>query len=147
MPQPNDSQQATPVDWSPWKHPKAKRWFEELLEESHLPLMMEHAVDKADDSLNEGETRLMVALAILLGREGVWPAQRDSILRTIVRQGDVVAQRTTKSKDGPLSLSEHKAQSKQHDHLVHEVEVLRRRIGMSNRTTPQKPPAWGKFWS
>ena len=20
------------IDWSPWKHPKAKRWFEELLE-------------------------------------------------------------------------------------------------------------------
>ncbi len=142
----NQSQEKL-VDWSPWKHPKAQRWFEELLEESHLPLMMEHAVDKADDSLNEGETRLMVALAILLGREGVWPAQRDSILRTIVRQGDVVSRRATDTKEGPLSLSEHKAQANQHDQLVHEVEVLRRRIGMSNRKTPLKPPAWGKFWS
>ena len=42
------------IDWSPWKHPKARRWFEELLEKTHLPLMMEHAVDEADDVLVEG---------------------------------------------------------------------------------------------
>ncbi|QEG23109.1 hypothetical protein [Mariniblastus fucicola] len=146
MPLPDESQNRL-IDWSPWKHPKAKRWFEELLEETHLPLMMEHAVDKPDDSLDEGETRLMVALAILFGRDGVWPAQRDSILRTIVRKGNVVANRAATPKDGPMSLAQHKEQAKQHDHLVDEVEILRRRIGMSNRKTPMPPPAWGKFWS
>ncbi len=147
MTQPDDSQDSATIDWSPWKHPKAKRWFEELLEETHLPLMMEHAVDKADNSLSEGETRLMVALGIMLGHDGIWPAQRDMILRTIVRQGDIVAKRTAAKKEGPISLSQHQEQAKQHDQLVHEVEMLRRRIGMSNRKTPQKPPAWGKFWS
>jgi len=147
MPQPNDSQKVRPVDWSPWTHPKARRWFEELLEETQLPLMMEHTVDKADDSLNEGETRLMVALAILLGRDGIWPAQRDLILRTLARRGDVVSRRTAQNKNGPISLAQHKEQADQHEHLVQEVEMLRRRIGMSNRKTPMNPPAWGKFWS
>lgn len=135
------------IDWSPWKHPKAKRWFEELLEETHLPLMMEHAVDKADDSLNEGETRLMVALALLLGREGIWPAKRDMLLRTIVRKGDVVVNRKGSRSDGPMSLAELKLKSAQHEKLVQEVELLRRRIGMSNRKTQLDPPAWGEFWS
>lgn len=135
------------IDWSPWKHPKARRWFEELLEETHLPLMMEHAVDEADDVLVEGETRLMVALAILLGRDGIWPAARDSILRTIVRKGGVVSNRTVSNSNGPLSLAEHQEQARQHDHLVDEVEMLRRRIGMSNRKQALKPPEWDRFWS
>jgi len=135
------------VDWSPWKHPKAKRWFEDLLEETHLPLMMEHAVDKADDSLSEGETRLIVALALILGRDGIWPAQRDTLLRSIVRKGDVVANRTSARKDKPMSLAELKRKASQHDNLVQEVEMLRRRIGMSNRKTELEPPAWGKYWS
>lgn len=141
------SEEKKVVDWSPWRHPKAKRWFEELLEETHLPLMMEHAVDKPDDNLSEGETRLMVALGLLLGRDGIWPAQRDMILRTIVRKGNVVATRATERKEGPISLSEHRNQSTKHQQLIHEVEMLRRRIGMSNRRTQQDPPTWGKFWS
>ena len=135
------------IDWSPWKHPKARRWFEELLEKTHLPLMMEHAVDEADDVLVEGETHLMVALAILLGRDGIWPAARDSILRTIVRKGGVVSSRTASNSNGPLSLAEHQEQARQHDHLVDEVEMLRRRIGMSNRKQALKPPEWDRFWS
>ena len=135
------------IDWSPWKHPKAKRWFEELLEETHLPLMMEHAVDQADDSLNEGETRLMVALALLLGREGIWPGKRDVLLRTIVRKGDALVNRKASRSDVPMSLTELKFKSTQHDNLVQEVELLRRRVGMSNRTTRLDPPAWGDFWS
>jgi len=144
MAEPNESKV---VDWSPWKHPKAKRWFEELLEGTHLPLMMEHAVDKADDTLTKGETRLIVALALMLGREGIWPAQRDRLLRTIVRKGDVVANRSSGKKDGPMSLAELRSKSTQHESLVQEVEMLRRRIGMSNRKTKLNPPAWGKFWS
>ena len=135
------------IDWSPWKHPKAKRWFEELLEETHLPLMMEHAVDTPDDLLDEGETRLMVALALLLGRDGIWPSQRDSILRTVARKGDVVARRETGSKAGAMSLAEHKNRAQQNANLTQEVEMLRRRIGMSNRVTEIEPPEWGKFWS
>lgn len=135
------------VDWSPWMHPKAKRWFEELLEQTHLPLMMEHAVDKADDSLSKGRTRLIVALALMLGREGIWPAQRDTLLRAIVRKGDVVANRVAERKDGPVTLAELKTKSTQRDNLAHEVEMLRRRIGMSNRNTMLDPPAWGDFWS
>ena len=133
------------INWSPWKHPKAKRWFEELLEVAHLPLMMEHAVDKADDSLGEGETRLVVALALMLGREGIWPAQRDTVLRTIVRKGNVVASRETGSKAGAISLAEHKSHAKRRAELVHEVELLRRRIGLSNRKNLLDPPVWGKF--
>jgi hypothetical protein len=147
MPPPEDSSSSDLVEWSPWTHPKAKRWFEELLEETDLPLMMEHAVDKADDSLDEGQTRLMVALALLFGRDGIWPAVRDPILRAIVRKGSVVANRSTSVAKGPITISQHKDLSNQHDHLVEEVEILRRRIGMSNRKTPIKPPAWGKFWS
>ena len=135
------------IDWSPWTHPKAKRWFEELMEQTHLPLMMEHAVDKPDDTLNEGETRLMVALALLLGRPGIWPAQRDAILRTVVRKGNVVASREAGSKAGAMSLAEHKNRAQQHANLIQEVEMLRRRIGMSNRVTEIEPPKWGKFWS
>ena len=142
-----ESHESSTVDWSPWKHPKAKRWFEELLEETHLPLMMEHAVDKPDDSLSEGETRLIVALALMLGRDGIWPAQRDKLLRSIVRKGDVVASRTAERKDKPVSLAELKSKAAQHENLLQEVEMLRRRIGLSNRKTELKPPAWGKFWS
>ena len=135
------------VNLSPWMHPKAKRWFQELLEETHLPLMMEHAVDKPDDTLGEGETRLMVALALLLGRDGIWPAQRDLVLRTIVRKGNVVATRSSERKEGPISLSQHRDQASRHQQMIHEVEMLRRRIGMSNRRAAMDPPAWGKFWS
>ena len=147
MPQAEDPVNSRTIDWSPWTHPKAKRWFEELLEETDLPLMMEHAVDKADDSLDGGVTRLIVALALLLGRDGIWPALRDPILRTIVRQGNVVARRTAGRTRGPVTLAQHKEQSNLQDQLVEEVEILRRRIGMSNRRTPLQPPAWGKFWS
>lgn len=137
----------TEVDWAPWTHPKAKRWFTDLLEQTHLPLMMEHAIDMPDGSLDEGQTRFIVAMALLFGREGMWPEQRDLILRTIVRKGNVVATRATSRTDGPVSLSEHKTQSLKHEQLAQEVEILRRRIGMSNRRNQLNPPAWGKFWS
>ena len=134
-------------DWSPWAHPKAKRWFVDLLEQTHLPLMMEHAIDQPDNSLDEGLARFMVAMGLLLGREGIWPEQRNPILRTIVRKGDAVTRRTGGPGGAPISLKEHKNQSTKREQFVEEVEIMRRRIGMSNRKNPLDPPAWGKFWS
>jgi hypothetical protein len=134
------------IDWSPWTHPKAKRWFTDLLEQTHLPIMMEHAIDGPDDLLDEGLTRLIVALGLLLGREGIWPEQRDLLLRTIVRKGDLVSRRSNKS-EGPISLAQHKSHGLKREQLIQEVEMLRRRIGMSNRRNQLDPPSWGGFWS
>lgn len=145
MAESNDADEV--IDYSPWKHPKAQRWFKELLEETHLPLMIEDALEKPDAELSRGESRLFLSLMIMLGRKGIWPENRESLFRTVIRKTVIVMTRKQGRSDKPLTLSEHKVHAKVNSAMDGELEILRRRIGMSNRKTALSPPkSWGRFW-
>ena len=133
--------------WSPWAHPKAQLWFAELFEKTHLPLMIEDEMERPLGKRSEEVTRLMVALTLLLGREGVWPQQHKAIIRTVVRRAAELEQSSGSTSGKAMTIEDHRMQGMQNEELKVEVENLRRRIGMSNRTSKLAPPAWGKFWS
>jgi hypothetical protein len=136
-------------DYSPWTHPKAKQWFAELLEKTHLPLLIEDALEKPDAELSRGETRLFLSLMIMLGREGIWPDHRQSLFRTVIRKAATAgSQQQTNASSKPLTLEQHRSQGSLSEALEEELGLMRRRIGMSNRKTKlEAPKAWGRYWT
>jgi len=133
--------------WSPWAHPKAQRWFAELFDKSSLPLMIEDTVERPLVESNEEVTRLMLALTLLLGRDGIWPEQRKHILRTVARRAAEFDAEDGSVSGKPMTMADHRVKGMQQQEIKVELEHLRRRIGMSNRKNKLAPPAWGKFWS
>ena len=136
------------TDLSPWAHPKAKRWFTNLIEENTFALAVD---DELAQSINRNEfdkIRAILALAILLGREGVWPEGRANILRSVVRAAAHVSKGSGPEKvGGPMTMAEHQGHTLHDDAIHHELELLRRRLKMSNRKSQLDPPAtWGNLW-
>jgi len=129
--------------WSPWAHPNAKLWFRELFEHSYLPLMIEDSVGNSESDTDEDVVRLMLALSVMLGQEGIWPEQRKTVLRTVVNR---VTETIGRLRDGPISLDKNRVRSMIQNQMELELEHLRHRIGVSDEQ-PSETPNWGKFWS
>lgn len=133
-------------EYSPWKHPKAQRWYAELLEKTNLPLMIEDALEKPDADLSAGQTRMFVAMLVMIGRKGIWPDHRKNLIRFVIRKAAALLNQKQSVSKKPLTLSEHRQAGKTNIEIEHEVELLRRRIGMSNRNSKIGAPKWGRFW-
>ena len=140
-------------DLSPWAHPKAQRWFETLLERSGFINEIEDTVQLDNDHLELSHGRMMLALLILFGRAGIWPEDKKRVLQKaasriskLANQGPV-APVADKKKQKPLTLDQHKRNTVAQKAVQEELEYLRRRAGMSNRTSHLRPPTtWKNFW-
>ena len=136
------------TDLGPWAHPKAKRWFESLIDETSFALVLEEEIAQAEKAHDYDKIRIILALALIFGHQGIWPVHRSSFLKDCARTANRVLQNhDTGPVSGPLTIAEHKGQSATDEAFRQELELLRRRLNMSNRKSMIGPPkSWGNFW-
>lgn len=136
------------TDLAPWKHPKAQAWFRALFRRTNLPLALENELRQPDDQLSLPRLRMMLALVLLLGRDEIWPKHERDILKAVLKRIRKRIQMPLTSVTGkPLSVAEHQEHNRVIKALEQEIELVRRRLGISFRKTPMKTPdTWGKFW-
>lgn len=135
-------------DLSPWAHPKAQRWFEDLLERDLLPTALDDEIVQAVRGHEHEKVRVILALLLVLGRDGIWPTSRSNVLKSAVRGAEHLV-KTPAPIQGkkPLTLSEARGRTTQFETLQVEIEMMRRRLKMSNRKTPlDAPKSWGNLW-
>jgi len=137
------------ADLSPWAHPKAVHWFDSLFERSGLLQNFRELLDDKNQGLNCNQLRSMVALLYLLSIEGIWPAdQRDLLGKLTMRIHSLARKLQVDTGSKPLTVSAHQKAQHAQVQLEHELELLRRLVGMSKRTGPVKrPPDWQRIWN
>ena len=137
---------------SPWSHPKARYWFETILQKSGFVEEIEDQVNQAEALLDVESGRLLLAILAMMGRPGMWPKQHKRVLAKAANTVNRMAGKSDNAGDAtqkkrPITLGEHQRQEQAKSALATEVEIVRRWGGMSNRSTEIKQPeAWGKFW-
>ncbi len=136
------------TDLSPWVHPKAQSWFHALFRKSNLALALEDELRKPEEQLTPAIMRMILAFAVLLGRPEIWPENERVVLTAIMNKARKYSRQPPKSASGrPLTLAEHQTYTNATAELAYEVELLRRRLGISVRTTPvSTPKSWEPFW-
>ncbi len=137
------------ADLSPWAHPKAQAWFEALFRRTNLLMSLEDELNKPDDQLMPEIARLILAFSILLGRPEIWPESEFPILNKVVVRTKEISQKPASSSIGkPISLAEHQLHKKATGQIAQEIELIRRRVGVSVRKSKVSAPAtWQPFWS
>ena len=139
-------------DLSPWAHPKAQRWFESLLERSGFVSEVEDVVQLDQDHFELPHARMLLALLILLGRPGIWPEDKQRVLQRAASRIAKAAEQdsggvSVGKKAKPVTLDQHKRNTVAKKSIEAELEMLRRRAGMSNRKSKlPPPPTWTNFW-
>ena len=136
------------TDLSPWAHPKAQAWFRALFRRSSFGLALENELTLPDEQLSLSQLRAMLAFGVMLGRPGIWPKQDRDILKKLLKRVRERASAPPSSFSGkPLSVAEHQAHQRNVEALQQEIELLRRWLGSSMRTSPMATPdTWGRFW-
>ena len=139
---------------APWSHPKAQRWFDTLLERSGFIQEIEDQTHLDDSQWDVSRARIVLSFLVMLGRPGIWPDRHRGVLnraaskanRTLENPADRPVE-TGRRKKRPLTLEQHQKTNQAKSAIMKEIEIVRRRAGMSNRKMPIKqPPQWGKFW-
>ena len=147
---------SNPTQLAPWAHPKAQKWFETILEKSGFIEEIEEQVNQQTDLLDVESGRMLLAMLVLLGRPGIWPAQHKMVLARAANRVDRLAKGQANGANGgaskppsnkPLTIREHQQQSTSVTALQEEVEIVRRWGGASKRKTKiDQPESWGEFW-
>jgi hypothetical protein len=136
------------TDLSPWAHPKAKRWFHELIEDNMFALAIDDEISKSEQQKEFDSVRAILAITLLLGRDGIWPENRKTVLRAVARTAAKISKSDApRESNQPMTVAEHQANAAHDEAIRQELEMLRRRLGMSNRKSALQPPAsWGNLW-
>ncbi len=139
---------AEQTDLSPWIHPKSSAWFGALFRRTSFMLALEDELRKPEDQLSLETVRMMLAFAVMLGRDGVWPERDKGVLKQILQKARDYVKLPPKPKKGKaLSIAAHQAHAKRVKEMSHEIELVRRKIGASNRKSKiGAPPSWDPFW-
>ena len=135
-------------DLSPWVHPKAQNWFYALFRKTNIAMVLDDELQKPEGAISLDRMRMILAFGSLLGRDEMWPENERATLKAILRRARQIAKLTPKSKLGkPLTMAEHQAYNYKLEEFKREIELLSRRLGMSNRQTAIDPPvSWQPFW-
>lgn len=137
-----------PETLAPWAHPKAQEWIKLVLEKSELINEFEKAVLGAQQDLPLHDIRLLSMLAVLLGHPQIWPEERRASFVECANRLNQAA-RALRERDPLFAKSfEPKAAKLIDEDLQVEIEMLRRRGGLSRRINPlQLPHSWKRFWN
>jgi hypothetical protein len=136
-------------DLAPWAHPKAQHWFDTLFERSGLLLNLREALEDDRAELTCNQLRSIVALLYMLSIEGIWPAGQESLLQRMTMRIHSLSQRLqAQAAKGKKTVAEHQHAIHDRQQLDHELELLRRKAGISRRVTELKaPPDWQRIWN
>ena len=135
-------------DLSPWVHPKAKNWFSALFRKTNLAIALEDELRRPDEQMTPAIMRMILAFGVLLGRPEIWPENERDVLTAIMDKAKDYSTKSPTSATGkPLTLAEHQTYSQSTAELAYEIELLRRKLGVSVRKTPvSTPKSWEPFW-
>ena len=139
-------------DLAPWAHPKAKKWFATLIERSGFANQIEDTLQLNDDQWELAHGRIILAMLIIMGRPGIWPDDKARVLQRTASKINALSKLAGNSAPAnksskPLTIEQHQRNSSANAAINDELELLRRRAGMSNRKSPmQQPKTWGRFW-
>lgn len=135
-------------DLSPWVHPKAQQWYFALFRKTNLAMALDDELKRPEAQLTPAIMRMILAFAVLLGRPEIWPENERDVLTAIMIKAKEYSQKPPRSPSGkPLTLLEHQSYVQTTTELAYEVELLRRRLGVSVRKTAVgTPKSWEPFW-
>ena len=135
-------------DLSPWIHPKAQNWFYALFRKTNLAMVIDDELQKPEGAISLDQMRMILAFGLLLGRNEMWPENERGTLKAILRRARQIAKAPpASSTEKPLTMAEHQSYNNTLEEFKLEIELLSRRLGMSNRQSAIKPPAsWQPFW-
>jgi hypothetical protein len=133
---------------APWAHPKAQEWIKLVLEKSELLGVFEQIVLDENQLLRMSEIRFLGMVALLLGHPQIWPEHRRARFVDCATRLHRLA-RQAQQEDPSLGKSFEPRSAKVVAEDWHvEVEMLRRRGGISKRVVPlQMPHSWKRFWN
>ncbi len=136
-------------DLAPWAHPKAQAWFQALFQKTQFPFVLEDVVRQPQETLSPDTMRVILALAVLLGRNEIWPEEHRMVLNMVLEKARAVANRATSdAANRSMTLQQHRDQGKTKSEVFNEIEVLRRRLGRSFKTNKlPTPKTWRPFWT
>lgn len=143
------SQTGDHSDLAPWAHPKAQHWFDTLFERSGLLLSLRESLEDDRAGLTCNQLRAIVALLYMLSIEGIWPAGQQALFQRMTMRIHSLAQKLQgQSAVGKKTVAEHQQAIHSRQQLDHELELLRRKAGISRRVTELKaPPDWQRVWN
>jgi len=133
---------------APWAHPKAHEWFETIFDRSGVLLRLSEEVFRDSSQIELPQIRLFASLLILLGRDGIWPAsQKNELVKMAERLSELLREKL-KGPRHAMTMDEHKIHGQMVAEAEHEVELLRRMVGVSRRLNKLGQPAsWKNFWN
>jgi hypothetical protein len=111
-------------------------------------MALEDELKKPEGQLNIEIIRTAMAMAVLLCRPEIWPSKDRDVLEFLVAKAKEFCDKPAKSSSGkPLTIAEHKAHSRAIAEITHDIELIRRRLGVSVRKSKIGcPPSWEPFW-
>lgn len=133
---------------APWSHPKAQEWFATIFDRSGALLRLQDEVFNHGEDLGVPQIRLFASLLILLGRDGIWPAhERGTLVKLAERLSELLREKL-KAPRGAMTMDEHQTYGQMIAEAEHEVELLRRSVGVSRRLNKLgMPSSWLGFWN
>ena len=135
-------------DLTPWVHPKSKAWFQALFRRTNILMSLEDEMKLPPEQLDIHIVRMALSFAVMLSHPDIWPDEDKSILKLIARKAKEFTQLPPKSSSGKaVTVAEHQAHSKLVEEMTSEIELVRRRLGISVRKTRVAiPRSWQPFW-
>lgn len=136
-------------DLSPWAHPKAQAWFRALFQRSQFGFLLEDAVNQPVEMLGRQQIRAILTFAVLLGKQNIWPEEDRTVLKLILEKAREMARATAQDQAaGAMSVRQHRSHNPSQCEYQEEIEILRRRLGSSFKTTKLTTPStWDPFWT
>jgi hypothetical protein len=133
---------------APWAHPKAHEWFETIFDRSGVLLRLSEEIYRDSSQIELPQIRLFASLLILLGRDGIWPAsQKNELIKMADRLSELLRGKL-KAPRTAMTMDEHKLHGQLVAEAEHEVELLRRMVGISRRLNKLgQPTSWKGFWN
>lgn len=147
MTKPTDKQ-PDPPNLAPWVHPKSKKWFKELFDESGLVMGLRDVLENLEQPVGPAEARILMMMVATLGTDGVWPEGQRKELQRIVMSLARLSRAKDSDSSTPINIEEHQRREAIGKEVEIEIELLRRMVGISNRVTDlHLPESWGAFWT
>lgn len=136
------------ISISPWSHPKAQEWFTEIFQRSGVVLKLSDEIFNHGDEFELPQIRLFSSLLLILGRDGVWPEQNRADLTRLAERLTELLKNKLKGHQRAMTVEGHRLHSQMVAEAEHELELLRRAVGLSRRLNKlEQPASWQGFWN
>jgi hypothetical protein len=133
---------------APWAHPKAQEWLTLILRKSDLVDSLAALIESPAEPLDMGQQRVLTMLLVVLGHPGVWPEEKRELFTRCATRLHSYARQTREEAKLNLKAVEQKTATVVNADWDVELEMLRRRGGISKRVNALALPAtWKRFWN